>query len=298
MPEAATSRERFQALTFVLALALALLVHPWLRLSDRFPEGRLMLAVLALALVASLVLSSRTLAESLVAGGAVLVLFGLGYDAARGHRGSLALAPGQASHLFEEEGPVGASLGLRPLGFEVRLEGMEDGVLSLGAPGETGRVGPDRGWSHGGFRFAQPATGPTGEASRLRLAVTMGGDSRDVDLLPGETTRVGDLEIALERYFADFALDGKGEPYSRSPNPRNPAALLRVQSPKGRFRVFVIRALPGIHQQPGLSASFSLQAVDPQLAVQLAVVREPLALLCLAGVLLGALGIGLGLLHP
>jgi hypothetical protein len=289
----------FPPLSFVLALALGLLVHPvLLPLAGRLPEARLILAVLALGFVTSLVLSSRTLPERVAAGGAVLVLLGVGYDAVRGHRGSVALELGQAAHLFDEEGPSGASLGLRPLGFEVRLGGSEDGALSLVTDEGTGRVGSERGWTHRGFRFAKPETRPTGEAGRLRLVVTEGDLTQDVDLLPPQSARMGDLRIALDRYFADFALDAKGEPYSRSSDSRNPAALLKVESPKGVFRVFVIRALPGIHHQPGLSASFSLLSVDPVRAVQLAVVSEPLAPLCLVGVLLGALGIGLGLFRP
>src|SRR5690242_21131868 len=49
-----------------------------------------------------------------------------------------------------------------------------------------------------------------------------------VEVTPEQPGVLGDLEVAVERYFPDFALDGQNQPYSRSDEPRNPAALLQV----------------------------------------------------------------------
>lgn len=277
----------------LVALLLGLLLHPALPL----PHGdawRTAVAFLALALIVALVAASRTLDERLVAAGAALVLLGAAYDEARGHRGNLVLEPGRPVHLFEEEG-VRGPLGLRPLGFEARLAGLDEGGVLLVGPRGTVRITPEQGWSWGGMRLGGPSTLKTGEASRVRLAVTRAGVTREVDLNPPEVARLDDLEIALERYFPDFALDRKGEPYTRSLELRNPAALLHVRHAANVFPVFVIQALPGIHNPEGLSASFALLGVEAAVAVKLHVFGEPLAALCLGGLLLSVLGIGMGL---
>jgi cytochrome c biogenesis protein len=96
---------------------------------------------------------------------------------------------------------------------------------------------------------------------------------------------VGELSLTLEEYFPDFALDEQRQPYTRSLDPKNPAALLSVESPRGRFRVFVLQAMPGVHRVEELDRSFALRGIEPEASVEIAVRREPLAL----GVLLGGL---------
>src|SRR5207302_1175532 len=80
-----------------------------------------------------------------------------------------------------------------------------------------------------------------------------------------------------EQYFPDFALDAKQQPYSRSAEPRNPAALLRVTRGAEAWRVFVIRAMPGIHRPERLDRTLSLTDVVVSEAVTLRVSREPAA---------------------
>src|SRR5262249_27730746 len=101
------------------------------------------------------------------------------------------------------------------------------------------------------------------------------------------------LEIGLERYFPDFALDAKQQPYSRSNEPRNPAALLGVRRGSASWRVFVIRAMPGIHKPEGLDRGLSLTEAVPREVVTLRVSREPAAALALGGLLLMAAGAAL-----
>jgi hypothetical protein len=102
---------------------------------------------------------------------------------------------------------------------------------------------------------------------------------------------VDGLQVSLERYFPDFALDKDQQPYSRSADPRNPAALLRVTRGTDAWRVFVIRAMPGIHRPAGLDYVLSLTDVAPREAVRLRVSRQPAAVLALAGALLMAAGL-------
>ena len=100
-----------------------------------------------------------------------------------------------------------------------------------------------------------------------------------------------DLTIALEDYFPDFALDDQRHPFSRSREPRNPGALLAVESPRGPFRVFVLRSMPGVHRVEALDRSFALRAIEPEVSAEIAVHREPLAAVALVGTLLALAGV-------
>jgi hypothetical protein len=284
------------ALPALLATLLGLLVHPLVlpRLGG-LPGARFVLPALAAATVVSLALAARKPSERFVAAGAVAVLVGLGYDAARGQAGTLTLAIGEAAHLFDEQGPNGAALGLRPLGFEVRLDAYDGVTAELALPGGRALLRKERAVLEGGVTLAQPRSVHTGEAARLRLAVTQPEGRQEVSLVPPDPVRAGDLEIALDRYFPDFALDDQRQPYSRSLDPVNPAALLKVRSPSAVFSVFVIRSMPGVHIQPGLPATFALVDVDPLVALQIAVFREPLAPLCLLGLVVVGCGVALGI---
>jgi hypothetical protein len=277
-----------------LSLALAALVHAapgseaYLRLSTT------LVASLALLLVMALVLQAKGWRGALFAAGTVAVAFSLGYNALAGHQGSLTLGVGQTAHLFDEAGPQGP-LGYRPLGFEVTLDGLRpDGAalrLRDGAGEVLAEVTRERALGRRGFRLASPETLASGEALLLRLTVSRQGETREVELAPGVAASFGDMDIALQRYFPDFALDSKGNPYSRSPEALNPAALLRVRRGGKTLTVFVIRAFPGIHQQEGLGASFALAAVEPALAVRMRVFREPAAAWAGLGLLAAALSL-------
>jgi len=275
-----------------LATALGLLAHPLLRADAWLPGASVVVPALALLLIASLALRSMPVAAL----GAAAFVFALGYDTVRGNAGTLTLAPGQGTRTFEEEGPEGRRLGFRPLGFELILESLEPGgAVTLATTSGRSRVTPDRAAALGRFRFGGPRTVATGEASVLRLSVTNAGRARQIDLVPGETAAVGDLTIALERYFPDFALDERNQPFSRSNEARNPAALLQVRRSDQAWRVFVIRAVPGIHEQDGLAASFALVGVEPSLAVTMTVTRQPAAPLVAAGLLVLAVGLAVAI---
>jgi hypothetical protein len=115
------------------------------------------------------------------------------------------------------------------------------------------------------------------------------------DVAPGAPGRALDLTIALEEYFADFALDDKQQPYSRSSEPRNPAALLAVGKGGQTYRAFVLQSMPGVHRVEPLGFTFSLLEIEPERRAEIAVHREPAAPGVLLGAVLLALGVALSL---
>lgn len=291
-------------LAAILALA-ALLLHPSVRAEAWLPEPVLVRAAVCLLAVAALVAraieEARRPASWLVAAGALLVVGATAWDGLRGQEGTLTLAPGQARPHFDETGPGGRSLGLRPLGFVVGLERtLPGGGAALVLPGARGPVEltAERAVGFGGFRLARPRLQPSGGVARLRIGVSDGKGTITADVSPGQTTRAGDLEIALQDYFPDFALDEKQQPFSRSNEPRNPAALLTVTRAGQSFRAFVLRALPGVHKVAGLERSFSLLDVEPEQSVEIAVHREPVAAVALLGALVALAGVALGGRRP
>jgi hypothetical protein len=169
----------------------------------------------------------------------------------------------------------------------MRLLKAEGDSAVIGFPPQAeASVTPDRAASHHGFRFGDPVPSPTGEAESLTLQVEAASGPRKVTLVPGETARSEDLEISVEQYFPDFALDDQQRPFTRSLESRNPAALLEVKRGEKAFRVFVIRSLPGLHRVADLGTSFALVDVRPERAVRVHVAKEPFALLVATGALL------------
>ena len=284
----------WRGLAAACGLLLGAALHPALPAMLHPPP--VTIAALALLLVTSLLAAARDAAGRLVGTGALVVALALGYDGLRGHRGLLALEVGQGSQSFEEEGPEGRSLGLRPLGFGAFLEHVDaDGTVALRVEnGPTIAVRPGRAASYGGFRLGAFGRAGSGEPAALRLAVAGPQGSSVVEVRAGTPVEADGLQIALEQYFPDFALDAKQQPYSRSSEPRNPAALLRMRRGSESWRVFVIRAMPGIHRPAGLDRVLSLTDVVTTEAVSLRVSREPAAAAALAGMALTALGLGWG----
>ncbi|HEV8253955.1 MAG TPA: hypothetical protein VGQ78_04320 [Vicinamibacteria bacterium] len=271
------------------ALALAALLHPAAG-AEGWSGADASRAALALLLLFSLFAAGGpwrwlALAVAAVAGAS-------GYDAVRGHRGLLRLEPGGASQNFEEAGPRGRPLGLRPLGFEVWLQRYEAGhaVLGIGSTGGDAKlvVTPTRAAAWGGFRLGSPRRVRTGEAAALRVSINGPSGTHALDLVPGAAASAGDLQIAVEEYFPDFALDERQRPFTRSNEPRNPAAVLQVKKGERAWRVFVIAAMPGIHRPEGLDRSFSLVSVTPAETIELSVAREPAAPLAAAGLVFAA----------
>jgi hypothetical protein len=244
------------------AILLAAAIHPALPSPARPP----LVAVAALALLLALALALRSGGPGprLVGVGALAVVAALAADGVRGHRGTLTLEVGQGARAFEEEGPEGRSLGLRPLGFDVVLTRLDPGGAVVLRTGEGATIAPRarHAASHAGFRFAV-GTGPgAAEPSVLRIAIAGPAGSHAVEVASGEPATADGLQIALERYFPDFALDANRQPYTRSEEPRNPAALLRVTRGSQTWRVFVIQAMPGIHRPEGLDRVLTLTEVS------------------------------------
>jgi hypothetical protein len=292
-----------------LLAAAALCLHPALRSAQWLPAHGFVVAALLLACAAGLVAraleaaAGARLAAGLLAAGALIAIAGLGLDGVRGQRGTLLLSVGQARNHFDEVGPEGRPLGLRPLGFTVALDGVtpEGGVrLAVAGRAVPLEVTADRAAAFGGYRFAQPRVRATGGAALLRVSVTDGKRTELADVTPGGTVEAAGVAIALEQYFPDFALDDRQQPFNRSLEPRNPAALLTVVRDGQAHRAFVIRSLPGVHRVEPLGLTFSLLDVVPDEQVELGVHRAaPWALEALAagGVLL-ALGLALRALRP
>lgn len=284
------SAEALVATTVLLALGS----HPALDLSGRWPA---FVPAVAFVWVACLLARAEGhWPRQLLAVGAALALSALAYDAVRGVEGSLELAPGEATTRFTETGPDGRPLGLRPLDFSLRLEGVDpDGGarLSVARPDgttATASLAPRRSLRAGAFRFAPRGWSATRGPALLRLAIVTGGATHEAELATGVSTRVADLEIAVEQYFPDFALDAQRQPFSRSDEPRNPGALLRVKRGAQEFRVFVLQALPGIHTQEGLDASFSLAGVEAARPLRIDVTASPAAAGVAAGAVLALVG--------
>ena len=279
-----------------LLVSGALILHPAVGSHAWLPQRDGVLAALALlitvALLARAATAPRRLPTILLAAGATVVMVAVAGDGLRGHRGVLDLVAGQSRTHFDERTPDGRSLGLRPLGFPIGLQDVRpDGAVTLAFPGETAVLTSEAAVSAGGLRFGQPRAVPTGSASLLRVSVSGGGTDQIVEVAPGRPARAGDLTLTLEEYFPDFALDEQGQPFTRSREPRNPAALLSVQSAQGAHRVFVLQAMPGVHRLEPIDRSFALLGVEPEASVELQVRREPLALGALLGGLLVLTGV-------
>ena len=274
----------------LMALALGLATSPDLPLHRWQPVvGGVVAGLTALFVVALL---DRRAPRRLVAVGAATFALAVAYDAVRGEEGTMTLAQGQGTQTFDEEGPGGRRLGYHPLGDTVVLEAVEaDGtaVLSQTAAQRRARVTPRRAAVVSGYRVASPARVATGGA--LLVILVSGGADGEVTLREGEKGRAGDLDIAVTQYFPDFALDERQQPFSRSDQPRNPAALLSVTRGATSWRVFVIRAMPGVHHPAGLDRSLTLVDVAPDEAVRFSVNREPAALLAGLGLLVAAIGV-------
>jgi len=284
----------WRGLTATCGLLLAAALHPaW---PPALHPPLVTTSALALLLVISLLVGARDPGERLVGAGALAVALALGYDGLRGHRGQLTLEVGQGTQSFEEEGPEGRSLGLRPLGFGAFLERVDaDGGTTLKVEnGPAIAVRPGRAASYSGFRIGAVGHAEAGEPAALRLAVAGPQGSTVVAVRGRAPVEADGLQIAVEQYFPDFALDQKQQPYSRSSEPRNPAALLRVTGGAQSWRLFVIRAMPGIHRPAGLDRVISLTDVVASEAVTLRVSREPAAPVVLAGLALMALGLAWG----
>lgn len=279
-----------------LLVSGALILHPALGSRAWLPQRDGVLAALALlitvALLARAATAPRRLPTILLAAGAAVVLVALAGDGLRGRRGVLDVVAGQSRTHFDEQTPDGRSLGLRPLGFPLGVQDVRpDGAVTLAFPGETAVLTSEAALSVGGLRFGRPRAVPTGSASLLRVSVSGGGADQIVEVAPGRPARAGDLTLALEEYFPDFALDEQQQPFTRSREPRNPAALLSVQSAQGTHRVFVLQAMPGVHRVEPIDRSFALLDVEPEASVELQVRREPLALGALLGGLLVLAGV-------
>jgi len=281
--------------TVVAAMALLLGLGTAPDLAAFVPARALTGLLAALALLFVIALFDRRTPRRLVAIGAATLLAALAYDAVRGQRGSMTLAPGDGTQSFEESGPGGAPLGLRPLADALVLEGTDpDGtaVLAESSAGRRVRVSPGHAATAGGYRMGDPRRVPTGGGRIvLHVAGAPGAGDEQVTLREGEKATASGLEITVQSYFPDFAVDENNQPFSRSPEPRNPAALLQVRRGTSSWRLFVIRAMPGVHRPAGLDRTITLVDVLPDEAVTFAVSREPAALLAALGALVAAVGV-------
>ena len=161
--------------------------------------------------------------------GAVLALAGLGLDGVRGQHGTLRLSVGQARNHFDEVGPEGRPLGLRPLGFTVGVEGVtpEGGVrLALAGRAVPLEVTADRAAAFGGYRFAQPRVRATGGVARLRVSVTDGKTTEVADVTPGAHgpgRRRRDRARAVLPGLRPRRQAAAVQPLARAAQPRGPA---------------------------------------------------------------------------
>lgn len=277
------------------SLLLAAVVHPATRAAAWLPGATTVTAVLVLLVTVSLAARARTgRPAAMLAGGAFLLVAAVAWDGARGRQGLVRLAPGHATANFTERGPGGRWLGLRPLGFTLALEQvLPNGGVRLALPQGAVDLTDEQAIRVRGFRLASPRLVATGEARHLVVGVSGEGKSAEAEVRPDVPGRADDLVIALDRYFPDFALDASQQPFSRSAEPRNPAALLTVERGGKRYHVFVLQAMPGLHRVEEIGRSFALRSVDPEIEAEIAVHHEPAAPLALLGALAMAAGLAL-----
>lgn len=285
----------------LLALAAAIL-HPRFPLSAALPAREavaaavLLLVLAALVAMANVASAGRRLSAWLTAAGFAVVVAALGADGLQGSAGRWTVLQGGARNHFDEVSPSGRSLGLRPLGFSLGFEGVSAaGAVILEAPG-TGplEVSREAAAQIGGYRLADPRLRPSGSVARLRVAMSDGSSAQVVELLPGRTTKVGEVGVSLAEFYADFALDQEQRPFSRSAEPRRPAALLDVEKDGQRHRAFVLRSSPGVHRVQPLGLVFSMLDLEMAHEATLRVFRQPWADFVLAGGVLLAFGLALG----
>jgi hypothetical protein len=292
-----------------LLAALGLVVQPALGARSWLPAHDLVSTTLALLLVLGLVARAFAAApaerapRALLAVGATALVVALGGDGARGRQGTLALSPGQSRVHFEETGRGGRPLGLRPLGFQIGVARVSvGGEVLLALQSAQGRseqwLRPGGSVAFAGFRVATPRLVPTGGASRLRVSISDGAKADVADVVPGAPVAAGDVTLTLEQYFPDFALDERQQPFSRSLEPKNPAALLSVQRGGQSYRAFVLQSMPGVHRVEPLGLAFSLLEVEPEQSIEMSVHREPFALVALGGAFLLGAGLLWALLAP
>ncbi len=285
---------RSRALVAGTAAALCVVVHPqllWMREDD---VGRAVVATMLLLLAAAL--SARAvhggLGDRMLALGATTAVAALAWDGALGQRGSLRLSPGETGRNFVEDGPGGRPLGLRPLGFDVTLVSVRGDSADLLVAGTQATATRTQAVSApGGVRLGRPRLAFTGDAETLYLTLTDATGERRLSLPANETMRHADLEIGLERYFPEFALDPNNQPFSRGDEPRRPAAVLTVLRGSQSYRAFALAGAPGIHQVDGLGVSFALSGVLAQQQVGLRTAHLPGAWPLFCGLLLAGAGL-------
>jgi hypothetical protein len=275
------------------AALLGLLVHPRVREAFDSEATRVASAALVLLLLASLFARAARagLGPRLFAAGAAVLAVGLAWDGLRGHRGTLSIGLGESSRNFREATTDGRGLGLRPLGLLATLRDVKAGAAVLEAGEGEVVVSPWRAASVAGVRFGSPRFPYSGEALEIDLTLTDASGEHPLKLPAGETLRHGDLAIRLDRYFPDFALDQRNEPFSRSDEPRRPAALLALERGGQSYRAFALSGAPGLHRVEGLGVSFTLDRVDAARRVDLRVVESPAALVLLLGLSMAGAGL-------
>jgi hypothetical protein len=272
------------------SLLLALAVHPAVRAASGFAVPAVGIVGLALFVLLSLLARARQ-GMALLAAGALVLMAAVAWDGAQGQRGTLRLRVGEGMANFAEEGFGGEPLGLRPLGVPVSLDAaLPGGGVRLRLPAGPIDLPIGATVTVGAYRLGPVRIVATGEPRSLVVSVSGSGGTQEAEVAADTPGRAFDLSISLERYFPDFALDERQQPYSKSNEPRNPAALLVVERGGKRYRVFVLQSMPGLHRVEEIGRSFALVSIDPDMAADLAVHREPAAPMALLGALLTAVG--------
>jgi hypothetical protein len=285
-----------------VTLLFATAAHPAFDLSTLGSSAPLALPLLALLFALAVVLAARAggLAAGLIALGITLALAATGYDALRGRSGRLTLRPEQGTQTFEEEGPGGAVLGLRPLGFDLRLEKMAADGATLAISGPAGvrpavSITPRQAVAEGGLRLGWREYD---DAPLLALSLSRGADRLDFELSGTAPASVDGAAIQLVRHFPDFAMDARNQPYSRSAEFRNPGALLEVRRDGRTWPVFVLGSVSGpqqFNQITALDWTFDLASMTREQRLSLGVHREPAGLAVAVGVGLALVGLALRL---
>jgi len=131
-----------------------------------------------------------------------------------------------------------------------------------------------------GIWFYQSSYGDTGRGlqTSVRAVDVESGAAHDLKFSGGETLEVPGtgVRLQLQRVYPDFAQDEMGRPTSRSNQPRNPVAAVRVQLPDGSSKVtYLFKLRPDLKTVAGLPVDLTFTDFSSTQYTGLQVVYDP-----------------------
>jgi len=164
----------------------------------------------------------------------LIILGGLG-SALLSYRTSIALLEGEQAKL------EGKNLALRLDRFTtefypngaVRDWKSQVSILEDNQVKTSGTIEVNRPLSFKGLNFYQMSYGYDWDRTRLKLIIKSGNESITTEINAGQSKVIGPgLELKSVSFIPDVQIDNKGQVFSRSAEPANPAVLLQLEEDK------------------------------------------------------------------